>query len=383
KDVSGNDVVVETQKVYYQGEPFEGHPTRVMAFFSRPEGDGPFPGMVLIHGGGGSAFSVWTEMWAARGYAAIAMDLYGDEIMSETSTEGWDIDRKRMEDGGPNLSDPTMFSAFPAEGDAYKDKWPYHCIANIMLAHSLLDSLPCVDADRTGATGISWGGYLSALIAGIDDRFQVIVPVYGCGAMTSKGFEANHFHQNMSEEEIKVWDDFFEPNGYLPNTKCKVFYVDGTNDFAFPLAMHKTSWERTPNADVRLQIDMPHSHSSGWNPQEIGNYVDWVLKNAPPLPCLDIPEVFKTADGKVTISAKIKYGSKPVEAHFNYTTDPDEYAQNNKQIRSWVTIPAEISENMVSVQLPEELMDKTVDCYLDAVDAAGNMASSHYSTVRP
>ena len=36
-----------------------------------------FPGVVLIHGGGGTAFADWVYLWAKRGYAAIAMDLNG------------------------------------------------------------------------------------------------------------------------------------------------------------------------------------------------------------------------------------------------------------------------------------------------------------------
>lgn len=34
--------------------------------------------MLLIHGGAGQAYSQWIEEWMRRGYAAIALDLYGD-----------------------------------------------------------------------------------------------------------------------------------------------------------------------------------------------------------------------------------------------------------------------------------------------------------------
>ena len=32
------------------------------------------PAMVLVHGGGGTAFEHWVRLWNDRGYAAIAMD---------------------------------------------------------------------------------------------------------------------------------------------------------------------------------------------------------------------------------------------------------------------------------------------------------------------
>src|SRR5258708_6182309 len=65
------------QEVYYEGEPLKGKPTRVFAYFAKPDGPGPFPGMVLVHGGGGTAFSEWALHWAKRGYAAISMNLSG------------------------------------------------------------------------------------------------------------------------------------------------------------------------------------------------------------------------------------------------------------------------------------------------------------------
>ena len=33
--------------------------------------------MVLVHGGGGTAFAEWVKAWTSRGYAAIAMDTCG------------------------------------------------------------------------------------------------------------------------------------------------------------------------------------------------------------------------------------------------------------------------------------------------------------------
>ena len=41
------------------------------------DGRGPLPAMVLVHGGGGKAFREWAELWAERGYVALAMDLAG------------------------------------------------------------------------------------------------------------------------------------------------------------------------------------------------------------------------------------------------------------------------------------------------------------------
>jgi len=99
------------QEVYYAGEPFQGKATHVFAYYARPEGKGPFPGMVLVHGGGGKAFSSWAVHWAERGYAAIAMDLSGNGPSG------------RLQDGGPDQSDTTKFRPFE-EQDAWRSLLP-------------------------------------------------------------------------------------------------------------------------------------------------------------------------------------------------------------------------------------------------------------------
>src|ERR1700724_1833150 len=83
------------RRLLYDAEPYQGKPTRVFAYYAEPEKiDGKLPAMVLIHGGGGTAFSEWAQVWAKRGYIAIAMDLAGQGEK-----------RKRLPDGGPNQDD--------------------------------------------------------------------------------------------------------------------------------------------------------------------------------------------------------------------------------------------------------------------------------------
>src|ERR1039458_6233934 len=50
------------QGVFYRGEPCRGKATRVFAYLGRPAaGKGPFPAMVLAHGGGGQALRHWAQ----------------------------------------------------------------------------------------------------------------------------------------------------------------------------------------------------------------------------------------------------------------------------------------------------------------------------------
>src|SRR6516162_6709199 len=82
--------------VTYEGPSWKGKPTRVFAWLGLPKaGDGRAPAMVLVHGGGGTAFADWARLWTGRGYAAIAMDLCG--CVPRKGKSGWE----RLEQGGP------------------------------------------------------------------------------------------------------------------------------------------------------------------------------------------------------------------------------------------------------------------------------------------
>ncbi|MBP3695686.1 MAG: DUF1080 domain-containing protein [Thermoguttaceae bacterium] len=370
---SGDSHEIQTQKVWYAGEEFKGRPTRVFAFVSRPVGDGPFPGIVLVHGGGGTAFRAWTELWAKRGYAAIAMDLAGHEVLDDGS-------RKRLEDGGPGQGDEEKFSFF--EEKDYRRMWSYHAVADIMRAHSLLRSLPCVDAERTAVTGISWGGYLTSMIAGIDDRFKAAVPVYGCGDLERNSVWTERLDQMPWPGKVR-WSSYFDPVQYVGNAKCRLFFLNGTDDFAYPLDIHFNTYSRVPHADVRLQVHMPHGHEVGWAPREIEAYIDAVLNGAPELPCLGKLDWKRMPDGTISVSAPIKRNPEAaVSAKLHFSTDAGGFEGTKWKVRNWSEIPAEIRKDVpqVSVQIPQEIAGKApLRIYLEVQTADGLTVSSHYA----
>ena len=146
-----DDISAEGVKAfYYEGAKYQEKPTRVFAYYGVPAGSGDgkkVPAMVLIHGGGGSAFDRWVKLWNSRGYAAIAMDVCG---CVPVGTYGkW----QRHEHGGP----PGWDASFSQLDAPVEDQWTFQAVSAVALAHSLIRSYPEVDADRIGVTGISWG----------------------------------------------------------------------------------------------------------------------------------------------------------------------------------------------------------------------------------
>ncbi len=342
------------QEVYYAGEPLDGKPTRVFAYYARPaEGNGPFPGMVLVHGGGGTAFDQWATLWAKRGYAAIAMDL-----------GGCGPDRKRLPDGMPAQGHPEKFRPFANEQEA-KLLWTYHAVAAVIRGHSLLASREEVDASRTGLTGISWGGYLTCIVAGLDDRFQVVVPVYGCGFLHENSCWLDEFAK-LGPEQTARWVAHYDPSRYLPGVGCPILFVNGTNDFAYPLDSYQKSYRAVPGrVDVRIEVRMPHGHQQGWAPKEIGLYVDSVIRGGDPLPRLG---AMSTKDGEATATFETKV---PVAAgHLHYTTDTGPWQQRN-----WQSAEATIAGGVVSAELPES---RPIIYYLSVTDRRGAMVSTEH-----
>jgi len=342
------------QEVTYQGEPLEGKPTRVFAYYARPEkGEGPFPAMVLVHGGGGTAFPEWATLWAKRGYCAIAMDL-----------AGCGPGRKRLADGGPGQGDDEKFGDFT---DAeVKRMWTYHAVAAVVRGHSLLASRGEVDADRIGITGISWGGYLTCIVTGIDDRLKVSVPVYGCGFLHHNSAWLPRFAK-MTPEQRDRWVRQFDPSQYLAGVSCPILFTNGTNDFAYPLDSYQKCYRLVPGrVDLRIEVRMPHGHGVGWAPKEIGLFADSVLTGGDPLPRL---ETMKTEGGKA--SARFSAKVPVVKGHLHYTADTGKWQQ-----RKWETVEAEVRDGAVSAKLPDA---RPLVYYLSVTDRRGAMTSTEHA----
>src|SRR5437588_5500100 len=124
----------------------------------------------------------------------------------------------------------------------------------------------------------------------------------------------------MPEDWPKTWVENFEPSKYLGNAKMPMLFVNGTNDFAYPLDSYQKSYRLANDRNLCVTVRMPHGHPQGWAPKEIGLFADQHLRKGKPLPVLD--PVKTTRDGE-TVKVEVSYRS-PVEvktAQLHYTTD--------------------------------------------------------------
>ena len=348
------------QALFYEGLPFRGSPTRVFAWLGVPEvakGE-RVPGMVLIHGGGGTAFADWVRLWNSRGYAAIAMDTCGCVPGGEPGA------RPRHEFGGPEGWGGWAQIDWPRE-----DQWSYHAVADIALAQSLLGSLPEVDAERIGVTGISWGGYLTSLVAGIDSRFKLAAPVYGCGYYLDTCFAEPL--GNLTDEQRKRWMRWWDPSAYLCRAKMPTLWVNGTNDFAYWLPATRQSCRAAAGpATLSVRIRMAHGHEPGQNPEEIRVFADSILRDGPPF-----PRIISQGRGGSEVAVHYESPIKIVRAELTYSKDDGPWPE-----RLWEASEASLHpDGRVTATLPEGV---TV-YYLNLFDERGVVVSTEHVGVEP
>jgi dienelactone hydrolase len=326
----------------------------VFAFYASPITLGEakpgtkFPGVVLIHGGGGTAFADWAYLWAKRGYAVIAMDLAGarppDPVFDAKTGApvGHQSDSKlrtRLANGGPDHGHPQKFDSIK---DDVSNHWPFHAAASVIRAHTLLRSFPEVDAEHTAVTGISWGGYTTCLVASLDDRFKAAVPVYGCGFLHEGESVQKPSIDKLGDLRMK-WVKEYDPGSLLPRCHVPILFVNGTNDVHYVLDSYMKSFDVVPGEkQMRIQIKMPHGHPAGWAPKEIGLFIDSKCRAGTPLPVPGKPRI-EGDEVRVNVEAK----SVIKHAELNYTTDA-----GLRSKREWKSIPATINGNLITASKP-------------------------------
>jgi chitinase len=333
--------------IFFDSVPWKGKPTRVFAWVGIPklEARKKAPGIVLVHGGGGTAFDSWVRLWVSRGYAAIAMDTCG--CVPKGSYGKW----QRHDAGGPR-----GWGDFEHTDEPMADQWPYHAVSDVIRAHSLLRSMPEVDPDRTGITGISWGGYLTCIVSGLDDRFKFAVPVYGCGFLGANSAWAPTFKSlgTRGDRWLAMWD----PSHYLKNARMPLLWVTGTNDFAYPMDSLQKSYRLAPGpSTLCIRLRMPHGHNGpGENPPEILAFADSIVGQGAPLTTVEK----QGRDGE-RVWARFRSKAPVTRAELLYTEDAGPWRD-----RRWQTAPAAVdpSAHTATATLPS----KATVYYLNLTD---------------
>lgn len=304
--------------ILFEGVLVKGKTTPVFAYIGYPQNPVPkggFPSIVLVHGGGGTAYPQHVRLWNKRGFAVIALDWYNQRPI---------LGRNRK-----------VVRSVPLEGGKRQNHVAN--VGNIVLCSSLLQTLPKINPDKIALVGLSWGSWYGAMVASVDPRLKGVIEIY-CG-------------------DIKSGKDFI--NGRFHHAACvPMYWVAGTNDEnVTPESLQRAFNECTTIVNKSMVIDLPHSHI-GFTFDSCFRMANHFLNGTHSLPKLD-----KTVIKNGVISAKIiNQGKGIIEAILCYTCSSDEKVASK---RVWKSLPAKVKEKTVSAKFPGDVFQ----CFLSAYDA--------------
>ena len=327
------------RSLFYAGELYQGKKTKVFAYYGTPgtltrdpSKDKNLPAVVLVHGGGGKADAGWAQLWAKRGYAAIAIDLTGSGP-----------DKKPHADCGPEMGDDIKFGAIDGP---ITDQWPYHAVADMILAHSLIRSFPEVDQEKTAITGYSWGGFLSCLGAALDDRFKAAVPVFGCGFIDQNSAWLDRF-KNMSPQSRAKWVTLWDPSTYMASATVPMLFVNGGTDKYFrPDSYAKTYDLVKAPKNIHFVPELRHGALID-KPKAVELFMEHHLRGGVILPQVATPVLSDTQ-----VKAGVETKTKLLKAELHYSLD---VILGVAETRKWITNPATLEQTNIVAELPPKV----------------------------
>lgn len=346
------------EAITYDGAPRGGQKTKVFAYLGFPKNvEGPVPGVVLVHGGGGVPYLTWVKQWNDRGYAAIAFSTTGDFPLrinaGRTESEG--IPREE------NWS--TLYGEFSEEGyvcapgydclanfeKTLDEQWMYHAIAGAILAHNLLANDPRVDASKVGICGVSWGGVITSLTVGYNPKIAFAVPIYGAGYLRETFGSIGTYFNAGKNPELWLAEDRFD------RAKMPILWLCHTADACFSLIVNTKSYLDTKdnNAGTRLAnvYDMHHSHYRAWLRTDPLAFADWVCRGGAAFPQIWV-------EGKqVKISAP---EAEIISVSLFYITERQSFADNGNgkyvMQQEWQRQELSVADGVAEFSLTDEMV---------------------------
>lgn len=199
---------IEIRQVSYASPDDRG---RVSGFLVKPPGDGPFPGVILMHGAGGDARQMLVQAtWlAGRGAVALAID-------SPFARN-------------PNRQLPQGVAGLRAESDLIAQN-----VVELRRAVDVLTEEADVDEDRIGFIGFSGGARTGAILAGNEDRIRAYVLMSGGSAPVAEIVKAVPVEARVEVEEILNGVD---PLAHIRNAEpARLLFLNGRRDQVVPQA---------------------------------------------------------------------------------------------------------------------------------------------------
>lgn len=344
--------------IFYDGAEYEGNTVKNFAYLGIPEGasaENPVPGIVLVHGGGGTAYKQWVKIWVDKGYAAIAMDLNG-HIPTDLKINGNNLPKHAWAGAvQDNYAKKVLVNQ--------NDIWMYQSVHAVVGAHNVLRSLDCVNNDNIGITGVSWGGIITSTVSGVDNRFKYAIPVYGCGFLHEA--ETYMGTNDVMTKEKQPWD----PSNFIKKAEMPIAWISGETDGNFPVTSISKSAAAAKNGYLTIIPGMGHDHPVAWNEKMVYVYAEMFGKGEN---TLIIPGNVTVSGNTASVTPQIPAGKEIKDVRLYYSVKDIAYSGESALFSFVPTNDYETSGGTYSFDIPEG----TKSFFINFTDSEGNVTTS-------
>ena len=352
---------VQVHKVVFRSMTVGGETQDVYAVIARPPGDGPFPGVLLLHGGYSCADAATAIHFAKAGYVTISPDLPGiaDPKNCPNSVGPWAVRFAKL--GKRGKPDPTADETFDAEVAALQ-------------AFDLLAAQPGVKKDRIGVSGISMGGYSTTMITGLlGKRVRAAYSIFGCG-FYDRGSEWSPELKNLPDDQREAWLHHFDAGRRASGIQAPYFIGAAASDrFFWPPAVNATLCA-IPGA--RNQVFAPGNHSlkgvPGADNIALLYFAYWLKGEGEPFPKVTVENCENLPDGSKKISFSVQSALPIVTATAFVSPGGESWVKS-----PWEPIAAQpAGDKKFQVTIPADKITKAGAWFVNVSDARPATAGS-------
>ena len=358
KPTSSNEQLI-VEEFFISSENSSNGPNRIYCAIARPESaTGLMPVVLIFHGGGGHASGALALAAARRhpGMAGVAMDYNGQFAPGPKGkvTEWKNVQHDRKFDLVPNLRNWAM----------------YH---NVIAARRVLDFLetqPWADKNRIGAVGISYGGWVALLLAGVDDRVKCVTTGVSAGGAEFTAGRASQQLRWEPAEQRALWLANYEPYAYAARTKAAIFFQLCANDLFFWITGAAKNLEAFPGE--KGWVLRPNSNHNAGGP-EVSDaaapaFMRYILVDGPA-----VPKIEKIEEGSNGFSYSWQVNSSRTITNAVLYWSPGKAVS---PARYWIGFPAACEGDTWRVRIPTEYARLASQAFINVGDEANVVVSS-------
>lgn len=295
---------IKIERLRFDGPEYGGAQPRVYAIYAAPDGPGPYPAVLQVHGGGQTCYPENVLYFVGLGYACLSFDWTGprgSRPRDEVTHWPQDLTGQYFEVPGKGTTSSIIHQASEAG----------------IAAIDVLAAREEVDPERIAVQGVSWGGLIAFNIAARDDRVAALLPVYGIGGVAKAWNQMGIGLRNRGKGFAEQWTEAFDPLSFPDSITCPVFFASGTNDF-FGQLSHAEERLDALSAPVWRSYGPNRMHSLDSGTVRAGErWLDSLMRPETALPPPPGLLVGIAANGSLAVRIEAPFHAR--EVHVDYT----------------------------------------------------------------